>query len=181
MKFHISTASKVLMLTAGVLGVQQLGHAESILGKINYELYGVVTVSTCGVVESESEKYVDLGKYGTKNLASVGDKSLAVAIPFDLSNCPPNGSVNVTFSGSKDSINNELLAIENNANSAKNIAIEISDKSKKRIPLGMKSDNMLVDQNGNLSTLFYANYIVTQSSSTAGFANANAQFTVEYD
>ncbi|MCX5469021.1 fimbrial protein [Acinetobacter sp. A-IN1] len=181
MKSHISSAFKMLVVTVSVLGISHIGHTESILGKINYELYGVVTISTCGVLDSESEKYVDLGKYATKNLANVGDKSFAVAIPFDLSNCPPNGSVNVTFSGNKDSINNELLAIENNINSAKNIAIEISDNNKKRIPIGLKSENMLVDQNGNLSTLFYANYIVTQNRSIAGLANANAQFTVEYD
>jgi type 1 fimbria pilin len=181
MKTHISQCSAIVMITTGLFSIHQIGHSETILGKINYELYGVVTVSSCGVLDSQSEKYIDLGKHGTKDLSAVGARSNAVAIPFDLSNCPPNGSVNITFSGNKDSVNNELLAIENNANSAKNIAIEISDKNKKRIPLGMKSDNMLADQNGNLSTLFYANYIVTQSSSTAGLANANAQFTVQYD
>lgn len=165
----------------GLITTNQLVNAANELAAINYELYGVVTVSTCGVLDSEKEKYVDLGKYATKNLSSVGDKSLAIAIPFNLSNCLANSSVNLIFNGNKDAINNQLLAIENNANSAKNIAIEISDKNKKRIPIGIKSESLLVDQNGNLSTLFYANYIVTQNSSTAGLANANAQFTVQYD
>ncbi|MFW1800777.1 fimbrial protein [Acinetobacter nematophilus] len=181
MKRTIYKAVSAISIISGLIVHNQIAYAANVLGRINFELYGVVTISTCGVLDSESEKYVDLGKHGTKNLASAGDKSLVVAIPFDLSNCPPNGSVNVTFSGNKDSVNNELLAIENNANSAKNIAIEISDKNKKRIPIGVKSENMLVDQNGNLSTLFYANYIVTQNRSTAGWANANAQFTVQYD
>jgi len=181
MKFHINTVSSIFIALAGILSIQQTAHSAVLLGKINFELHGMVVAYSCGVVDSETEKYIDLGKHATKSLSSAGTKSTLVPIPFDLTNCPPNGTVNITFTGNKDSINTELLAIDKNANSAKNIAIEISDKNKKRIPIGVKSENMSVDNNGNISTLFYANYIVTEGSSTAGLANANAQFTIQYD
>nr|WP_320077519.1 fimbrial protein [Acinetobacter sp. Marseille-Q1620] len=151
------------------------------LGRVNIELYGVVTTATCGVLESEQEKYVRLGSVSSKSLSTVGDQSTPVPFQFKMSNCPPDGSITITFDGAKDTENIELLSIEDTASKAENIAIEIRDHDKKRLALGKKSEIFKVDNNGNASALFYANYIVTKGQATAGIANANAQFSIQYD
>ncbi|ENV91985.1 fimbrial protein [Acinetobacter bereziniae] len=150
------------------------------LGRVNIELSGNVTTVTCGVLNSEQDKYIHLGTIATKDLPSVGSQSKAIPIPFEMSNCPPNGSVTITFEGVRDSDNAELLAIDDLVNKAENIAIEIRDQNKKRLALGKKSEEFIVDSNGKVSTLFYANYIVTKAQAKAGLANANAQFSIEY-
>lgn len=151
------------------------------LGRINIELYGVVTTATCGVLESEQEKYVRLGTINSKSLTATGDRSTPIPFEFNMSNCPPNGSVTITFDGAKDTENIELLAIADGTNKAENIAIEIRDQDKNRLAIGQKSETFKVDTDGHVSALFYANYIVTQGQATAGTANANAQFSIQYD
>lgn len=151
------------------------------LGKINLELYGVVTTASCGVLESEQEKYVRLGTISSKNLSQTGDQSAAIPFQFELRNCPPDGTVTITFDGVKDTDNIELLALENATNKAENIAIEIRDHDKKRLAIGQVSQNFQVDADGHASALFHANYIVTKGQATAGIANANAQFSIQYD
>ncbi|MFW1745482.1 fimbrial protein [Acinetobacter guillouiae] len=169
--------SKILC-TCSLLLTTNLHAAEA---SINLYLSGEVTEITCGVLIGDKEKKVDLGTNATNNLKKVGDRTMPVAIQFNLSNCPASGSVGVTFNGIKDVENNELLSLDKINNSASNIAIEISDKNKKRLPLGTKSGKLIGDVNGNISTLFYANYIVTKGSATPGIANANAEFTITYE
>lgn len=151
------------------------------LGHINIVLSGEVVVSTCGVLESEKNKYVDLGIYSTKNLNMVGNKSITIPIPFNLRSCLPGVPITLSFSGTQDENDSELLAIDNTTNSAKNIAIEILNPDKKRLPLNTKSQTLTADQDGNFSTIFYANYVVTKNSASPGVANASAQFTIQYD
>lgn len=164
------------------LGISHSSYADDVeLGHINIELYGEVTVSTCGILESEQNKYVDLGSHATKDLSRVGNKTVPVSIPFNLSNCPPGSPVTLTFSGNRNQVNPELLALEDTPNAATNIAIEILDSDKKRLPLDTKSPSLIADQDGNIFTTFYANYIATKDFATPGVANGNAQFTLQYD
>lgn len=151
------------------------------LAKINIELYGVVTTASCGVLESEQEKYVKLGTISSKNLSQTGDQSAPIPFQFEMRNCPPDGSVTIRFDGVKDTDNIELLALENVTNKASNIAIEIRDQDKNRLAIGQQSTRFKVDADGHASALFYANYIVTKGQATAGSANANAQFSIQYD
>lgn len=150
------------------------------LGRVNIELSGIVTLATCGVLSSEQDKYIQLGSIASKDLPSVGSQSKETPIHFEMSNCPPNGTVTLTFEGNRDTNNAELLAIDALINKAENVAIEIRDQDKKRLALGKKSEAISSNANGNVSALFYANYIVTKAQAQAGKANANAQFTIEY-
>lgn len=151
------------------------------LDTINLTLSGVVTEKTCGVLSTEQDKYVPLGSIRVGQSMLKGDRSPLVPIRFEMSSCPANGAVTITFTGSKDSVDTELLAIDNIANKAKNVAIEISDKNKKRLALGKKSPPLSTDVNGNATALFYANYLVTQGAAEVGKANAKMQFSVEYE
>lgn len=164
------------------IGCSHIGYAAlTELARINVELFGEVTTSTCGVLESEQHKYIDLGVHSIKSLNGVGTKTKPVPIPFTLSNCHPNSPITLTFSGTQDVSNPEFLALESLPNMAKNVAIELLDYDKKRLPLNTKSQTLTADQDGRIVTNFYANYIVTRDSVTPGVANANAQFTIQYD
>ena len=159
-----------------------LSHAATIeLGKINLSLSGEVIVSTCGVLDSEGDKHVNLGTYSLQNLRHAGNTSPLVTIPFTLTNCLPGGPVTLTFSGTNSIVNSELLALDNGVNSASNIAIEILNPDKTRLAINTKSQSLTADQNGSISTIFFAHYIVTQDNPIPGHANATAQFTVQYD
>lgn len=179
-----STRYIVVIITIFYLNILQFSHAQNTsveLGRINIELSGIVTTSTCGVLSSEQDKYIQLGSVASKDLPNVGSQSKPTPIHFEMSNCPPNGSVTITFDGPRSTENAELLALDSLANKAENIAIEIRDQDKKRLALGKKSEAFSTDINGHVSALFYANYIVTKAQALAGIANASAQFSVQYD
>lgn len=151
------------------------------LDSINLTLSGVVTEKTCGVLSTEQDKYISLGSIRVGQSMLKGDRSPRVPINFEMSSCPANGSVTITFTGNKDSIDTELLAIDNIANKAKNVAIEITDKNKIRVALDKKSQPISTDSHGNTSAVFYANYFVTQGAADVGKANAKMQFSIEYE
>lgn len=166
------------------LNIAQFSHAldrRIELGQTNLELSGTVTTSTCGILSSEQDKYIDLGTVTSQRLVSAGSQSTPVPIHFEMNNCPPNSAITIMFNGTQDQENAELLAIEDRNNKAENIAIEISDQNKKRLALGENSQPFIVDNEGKISALFYANYFATKAQAKAGIANANAQVSIQYD
>lgn len=168
------------------LSLYDYAHAE--LGTYNFTLKGNVTLVTCGVDSGAADKSIDMGKMSIRNLKKPGDKSPRMPIPFNLIQCPPNAQVTFSFVGEQNSIDKQLLALSNaNATTtAKHVAIEITDANYNRVPISLsggtlnKSPIFLADNNGNLSVVFYANYIATDGAATAGVANANAEFRIEY-
>jgi len=145
-----------------------------------FVLEGTVVVSACGVLESEENKYVDLGRNSTRELRSVGSRSASHAISFELFDCPEGGNVSITLEGNRDLRDSELLAVNTGANTAENIAIELQNVNRERAPLGLPT-TYVADQEGRVSTQFYAHYIVTQGQALPGIANAQATFRIEYD
>lgn len=143
-------------------------------------LTGNLTMSSCGVLESEKDKKIDMGVVQTKAFQHAGSTSVLVPITLNLANCA-GGVVNVSFSGAGDASNRDLLALDTIANQSKNLAIEIRDTDKSRLALGKTSKPLLADVDGNISAIFYANYISTADDVTAGSANATASFTIEYN
>lgn len=163
-------------------------YAHAALGTYNFTLKGNVTLVTCGVDSGTADKSIDMGKMSIRNLKKPGDKSPRMPIPFNLIQCPPNAQVTFSFVGEQNSIDKQLLALSNaNATTtAKHVAIEITDAKHNRVPISLsggtlnKSPIFLADNNGNLSVVFYANYIATDGAATAGIANANVQFRIDY-
>lgn len=175
-----------------MIGVYSFHNAHADLGAYNFTLKGNVTNTTCGVDETEAHKIVTLGKNATRQLKTPGERTSRVPIPFNLSQCPPNAEVKFTFIGDQSTANNQLLALTNATatTTAQHVAVEISDASGNRVPMNnlsrypndvtTSSRPFLVDASGNLSTVFYANYIATDASATAGTANAYAEFRIDY-
>lgn len=175
-----------------IMNCYSLNYAHADLGTYNFTLKGNATNSTCGVEESESHKIVDLGKNSTRQLKVPGAKGPRIAIPFNLSQCPPNAAVTFTFIGEQNLVNNQFLALTNAnaAATAQHVAIELTDSDRNRVPISKtsrfpgdlvgKSRPFLVDANGKVSAVFYANYVATDAAATAGIANAYAEFRIDY-
>ena len=150
------------------------------IDSVNINLMGNVTEYTCGVSSSNLQKEIKLGTVLVKQLSTVGNQSTPVPIRFEMTNCPPSGTLTMSFNGVNDPVNADFLAISNVSNKAENVAIEIRDQDKKRLALGKKSQPFIADSSGKALAIFYANYITTQSSAKAGIANATATFSIEY-
>lgn len=172
------------------IGLYSDAHAD--LGTYNFTLKGNATTATCGVDESQANKVVYMGRTATRQLKTPGDKGPRVAIPFNLMQCPVGSAVTVTFIGDQNIVNNQFLALTdaNATTTAQHVAIEITDANRNRVPISKnskfpsdpsnKSRPILVDANGNVATVFYANYIATDGPATTGYANAYAEFWIDY-
>lgn len=178
-QYYLQCKTLLLFFILNSLGIC-ISHAELITNPFPFVLDGTVVLATCGVVATEEKKYVDLGVNSTSVLSEIGNKSNSQIISFNLMNCPPNNRVSIKFIGNRDTENSDLLAINSGANTAKNIAIELQDINKSRVRLGFKN-HYTTDQDGKLSTNFYAHYIVTKKSALPGKANSQATFEIEYE
>ncbi|MCU4313822.1 fimbrial protein [Acinetobacter bereziniae] len=163
-------------------------YAHAVLGTYNFTLKGNVVLFTCGVDQGAAIQAIKMGTISIRSLKKPGDKSPRMPIPFNLMQCPANAQITFSFIGEQNSVDKELLALSNaNATTtAKHVAIEITDSNRNRVPISIsggttnKSPVFLADANGNLSVIFYANYVATDGAVTAGVANANAEFKIEY-
>lgn len=170
----------IRLLTFNILGLSSFSHADDLISNpFPFTLEGVVTFTTCGVHESTEHKYIDLGTNAVKQIKVLGDKTLSKNIYFDLIDCPPNTEVYITLEGPSDPNDPELLAINKTSNSAKNIAIEIQDENRKRSPIN-SMNTFMSDNDGKLSTIFYAHYTSVGGAATAGVANSRATFKIDY-
>lgn len=153
--------------------------AASPLGEINIELYGNIIDFTCVAEGNDSDKSVTLGTWPTKQLSTTGSRTQAMPFTLKLTGCPP-GAASITFSGKTDPQDPELLAL-NDASQATNVAVEIRDRDKTRLPLQQASQDVVVDEQGNAVLNFYANYIATANNPQPGRADADATFMINYN
>jgi len=166
---------RYLMLLPFVLSPAAL--AITPLGEINIELRGNVVDFTCAVEAADSNKTVALGTWPTKQLRTSGSTTQPVPFTLHLVDCPP-GSASITFSGAP-ATDNALLALSD-SEMAKKVAIELRDSDRKRLPLQSASPPVPIDDEGNATLHFYANYIALADTPQPGQANAEATFTINY-
>lgn len=175
MKYNIFTT----VLVSALLYVAFVSKTNgATISEVNIELTGNIIDTSC-IISGSSEKTVELGKWATKQLPTAGSTTQAMAFTLQLTSCP-SGSAAVIFSGTPDSTNTELLAL-NGSSTAQNVAIEIRDKDRLRLPLQQQSQDVSIDSNGDATLLFYANYIATGGNITAGSANADVTFSITYN
>lgn len=168
----------ILLVVAALLSFTSLSRADTSLGEINIELRGNVVDFTCAVIASDSNKYVDLGTWPTKQLKTSGDTTQPVPFSLKLEGCPP-GSASITFSGTP-AAGTTLLALDNTA-MAQKVAIELHDSDRTRLPLEQASQTVSIDENGNATLTFFANYIALADWVQPGLARADATFMINYN
>ncbi|HAK5457167.1 TPA: fimbria assembly protein [Salmonella enterica] len=167
-----------VFIAIGCVLLSPLSQANSSLGEVNIELRGNVVDFTCAVVAGDSNKSVNLGTWPTKQLHAAGDATQPVSFSLKLEGCPL-GSASITFSGTP-APGTALLALADTA-MAQKLAIEIRDGDQRRLPLEQASKAVDIDNNGNATLKFYANYIALADGVQPGLANADATFLINYN
>lgn len=165
-------------LLGGLLLANGYALANNSLGQVNIKLYGTIVDFTCVAEAGDSAKSVSLGRWPTRQLSVAGNRTQAMPFTLKLQGCPP-GAASVTFTGKADAHDGELLAL-NEASRASNVAVEIRDQDKTRLPLRQASQEVNVDAQGNAVMMFYANYIATANDPQPGRADADATFMINY-
>ncbi len=161
------------LIFPGIVGATQ----GSSLGEINIELRGNVVGLSCVAAPGNENKTVQLGRWATKQLATAGSISALVPFSLRLTGCPP-GSVSIAFSGRAATIPS-LLALSDGS-TAGNVAVEIRNSDRQRLALESESQGVSVDSDGNATLQFFANYIAIADNVTAGSADADATFMINY-
>ncbi|WP_398498013.1 fimbrial protein [Variovorax sp.] len=186
----LKNAFTKIAVIAAVGAMSQAALAQD--GQVNF--VGEITDSVCSIAPESMNLTVPLGKVSKNAFPTVGTGSSLAKFTLNLRDCPVTANkAKVTFSGTADKINAELLAIELSNGTgnptAKGVGIEISDWEAVKIPLGQASRDYLIAQGSN-DLQFRARYISTLPLTpaaangpalTPGTANGSAQFTVAYN
>ncbi|AXE04682.1 fimbria assembly protein [Salmonella enterica] len=167
-----------IFVAIGCVLFSPLCQANSSLGEVNIELRGNVVDFSCAVIAGDSNKSVNLGIWPTKQLHAAGDATQPVSFSLKLEGCPP-GSASITFSGTP-APDSALLALNDTVMTQK-LAIEIRDSDLRRLPLEQASKAVDIDNNGNATLKFYANYIALADGVQPGLANSDATFLINYN
>lgn len=152
-------------------------HAE--VGTTSIKMQATLVAGGCTVSIASQKLMVNMGQWFKRQVSANSEVSKPVLFAINLEHCSSITGVTVTFNGQADSADPSLLAISG-VGSAKNIGIAILDKDRRRIPLGHPSDVYTVSPDAESITLnFYGQYIASGEVS-AGVANADATFSIEY-
>ena len=167
-----------LMVSASAINA----YADS--GKVKFT--GKIVESTCNVVSGDKDKEVFIGKYPTSAFVRSGDVTASKAFTISLEKCEA-GDYSLRFDGPTVAGNPNLLSVDE----ATGVGIEILDNNEKLIPINQDSDadspwvniTSTGGEDGQTGTATFnlkARYKSYDDKVTAGSANANATFTIEY-
>lgn len=175
-----SLLSKFSLLAVMIYGIASSPVlAANLVATTNLELTGTIIAQGCTVDAADVVKSVNLGSWSTNSLNKAGEHTSAFPFTVHLSGCSVEG-VSVSFTGTPDAKDATLLAL-NSDSTASGVAVQIMDATQKRISMGDSSPKAQVDSNGDAELSFYANYVATDATVTAGTANADTEFTLVYD
>ncbi|WP_302329083.1 type 1 fimbrial major subunit FimA [Pseudomonas triclosanedens] len=175
-------AAAVASLMAGAMTAQAATTVDG--GTVHFT--GQLINAACVVDVNSQDQTVDLGQYRTATFNAVGARSASVPFTIQLKDCDTtvSSSAAVAFTGQQDAANDTLLAVNSavtNGTTATGVGIEILDTDSKVLtPDGtaFSTPQTLIDGFNTLH--FSAAYVATAASATAGRADADATFVVQY-
>lgn len=151
-------------------------------GKVHFK--GEVVNAACAIDAGSMDQTVQLGQVRTAKLAATGDTSSPVGFNIQLNDCDTTVSKKaaVAFTGTAiNGTNPTVLALQNSAaGGATNVGVQILDRAGTPLTLDgvtFSADTTLND--GTNIIPFQARYYAT-AAATAGTANADATFKVQY-
>ncbi|KFK95436.1 MULTISPECIES: fimbrial protein [unclassified Serratia (in: enterobacteria)] len=150
-------------------------------GTINF--VGEVTDAACVVDTNSQNLTVTLGKVSSSAFTGTGSTAAPTKFQLILKDCPVGASKAVVkFDGTNVAGDNSMLALTSGADTAKGVAIQLSDATQQVVKLFESSQPYtLVTGTGSNNNLdFVARYKAIDNNVTAGIANASAQFTIVY-
>ncbi|CAG9426146.1 type 1 fimbrial major subunit FimA [Providencia alcalifaciens] len=152
-------------------------------GQVHFK--GELVNAACAVDAGSVEQTVRLGQVRTAKLAKLGDTSGSVGFNIQLNDCDTTvaTSAKVAFTGvAANATNPTVLSVASSASgAATNVGIQILDG--KSAPLGLDGatfSNPITLNDGANVLPFQARYFAL-GATTAGVANADATFAVQYE
>ncbi|MDA3990630.1 fimbrial protein [Klebsiella aerogenes] len=147
----------------------------------NLIITGTVTTDSCNVDTDSQNLKVPLGDVVTGRFVRVGDTSPSQKFNITLTDCDTGvKGASITFTGTSDSDNPDLLQITKDSGAASGIAVEIMDEtSGSPVPLGKATTTKALTAGEN-SLPYSLRYKSTLGTVTAGSANAVMFFDLTY-
>ncbi|HCA9575736.1 TPA: type 1 fimbrial protein [Klebsiella pneumoniae] len=172
---------KILILLSAII---MLVWTNSFAADSTITISGHVRDNTCVIASESRDLSVDLKNTSTKQLNSVGSTSPLIPFRIILSPCGDSvTAVKVSFTGTSDSDNAELLKIDGGSISAAGVAVQILNSEQKRLSINPPSTSIgwtkLKPGQANILD-FYASMAATRVPVHAGHVFATAAFTLEF-
>lgn len=146
---------------------------------------GELVNAACAVDAGSVDQTVQLGQYRTAKLAAAGDVSQNVGFNIQLNDCDSDlaKTAKVAFTGvAANAANPTVLSVASSAaGGATNVGIQILDS--KSVPLGLNGatfSTAMTLKDGTNILPFQARYYAL-GATTAGVANADVTFAVQYE
>lgn len=149
-------------------------------GRVN--ITGTINDNTCTLSPDSQNFTVTLGTVSNRQFYQAGDGSAWQAFSINLENCGSTASgVTVSFSGTADALNPDLLALSSSADAAAGVGIGIYNADKTPIALeGLSELQAVLPGEASVHLHFYARYVADGGTVSAGEANASATFILTY-
>lgn len=181
MKLKFISMAVFSALTLGVATSASAAPATVNSGTVHFK--GEVVNAACAVNANSFDQTVQLGQVRTEKLKADGDKSAAVGFNIELSDCDTKVSngASILFSGTTVATKNNVLALQGSASgTATNVGVQVLDHTGSAVTFdGNTPTASYTLSDGTNKIPFQALYIAT-GQSTAGTANADATFKVQY-
>lgn len=149
----------------------------------NISFQGDITQSACSIGGGQqgADMVVKMGSISTNMFSGVGTKGPETKFTIALLGCDPAVSASATFAfrpGAGSVISNRLLSLENGSG-ARGVAVGLAGEDGVAIAVGGTGVTYsLISGTNNFN--FKAFYEATEAAVTAGRANAQALFEVQY-
>lgn len=156
-------------------------------GTIHFK--GSLVDAPCAVSTDSDGQTVNLGQYTLSHFSKKGTTGSLKPFNIKLEDCDIKvaSTAAVAFAGRQDATDANLLAIDNglsgdNAATASGVGIQIVDEKSKVVPVdGATFSSPHTLMNGENVLTFAAQYVSTADTVTAGDANADATFIMQYN
>lgn len=145
---------------------------------------GEIIDNACELASGSDALKVNLGKVSKTALPTTGSTASATQFTIKLINCPATASsAAVKFDADSYSGDSSVIALKNEPNVATGVGIQITDDTNKVVPLFTESKKYPLKTGANVvnNLDFRARYIAKADTVTAGLANGNATFTINYN
>lgn len=143
---------------------------------------GEIIDNACELAAGSDALKVNLGKVSKTALPSAGVTAAATKFTIKLINCPATVSTaSVKFDAESYSGDDTVIALKQESGVATGVGIQITDDANTVVPLFTASKAYPLKEGVENNLDFRARYIAKTDSVTAGLANANATFTINYN
>lgn len=174
----LSLAALMILPSLAQANVQNQDLVEG--GDVRFQ--GAVVSSACAVSAESQNLTVVMGQVRSNAFHGLGSWADPQNFSLKLVGCDPSVSqrVGVVFRGLTDGKDPGVLAIPEGAQSAKGIGVGIFDSKGNQIYLNSQPVSFARVEENTVVLHFVAKYRATSASVIAGYANAQAWFTLTY-